>query len=505
MRSSVSAGPTSGRAVIPRRSRKSLGSRRIGRKSIVAAAALAVALPLLSACGSDYSPGVINFYTPADGAATFAKIGDRCSAESNGEYKVVTTTLPKNADDQRVQLARRLAGNDKGLDLMAMDVVWTAEFADAGWAVAVPDALAAKVKAQTLGGPLDTATWRKKGEDTERLFAIPMSTNTQLLWYRKDVLRRIGQGGRPATNWEGMLANAQESGALRPPGPTYIMVQGKQYEGLMVWFNSVLASAGGEVVSPDDPSKVTLTDTPEHRAATVRALEILKAVATAPGADPSLTNSDEGASRTGMEKGQAIYQVNWPFVFAGMQGNAALGAVPFLKNELTPFANLFDAEGSAKDSTTPEQLAPLNAKMRQIFDFAQYPGVGDRPSKTTLGGFNIAVAGTSAQKDLAFKAAECITTLRSQRQFALEAGPPPVIGAIYDDPEFRAAYPMADDVKVQLQSDRAATRPKSPVYQAISTLITARLSPVGKWDPQTMADELADVVQKAINGEGLIP
>ena len=64
---------------------------------------------------------------------------------------------------------------------------------------------------------------------------------------------------------------------------------------------------------------------------------------------------------------------------------------------------------------------------------------------------------------------------------------------------------MADDVKVQLQSDRAATRPKSPVYQAISTLITARLSPVGKWDPQTMADELADVVQKAINGEGLIP
>ena len=42
------------------------------------------------------------------------------------------------ADDQRLQLARRLSGNDKSLDLMGMDVVWTAEFADAGNRVYLP-------------------------------------------------------------------------------------------------------------------------------------------------------------------------------------------------------------------------------------------------------------------------------------------------------------------------------------------------------------------------------
>ncbi|NED70529.1 ABC transporter substrate-binding protein, partial [Streptomyces sp. SID10244] len=85
----------------------------------------------------------------------------------------------------------------------------------------------------------------------------------------------------------------------RKGGPSYIMVQGKQYEGLMVWFNSVLASAGGSVVSPDDPNLVTLNDTPAHRAATVKALQVLKAIATAPGHDPSLTNADESSARLG--------------------------------------------------------------------------------------------------------------------------------------------------------------------------------------------------------------
>lgn len=60
-----------------------------------------------------------------------------------------------------------------------------------------------------------------------------------------------------------------------------IALQAKQYEGLVVWFNTLLESAGGQVLS-DDGKTVTLTDTDEHRAATVKALEIMKVAATAP-------------------------------------------------------------------------------------------------------------------------------------------------------------------------------------------------------------------------------
>ncbi len=473
-----------------------------GRKRKVAAAvaAIAVALPIVSACGSGYTPRVINIYPPADGAAFIDKVGQKCSAESNGEYTIVTTPLPKSADDQRLQLARRLAGNDHSLDLMGMDVVWTAEFANAGWMVPVPDDLSAQVAAQVLGGPRETAMWKTPDDTEPRLYAIPTWTNTQLLWYRPDLLREYLGKTTPPTTWNEILSDTEK--IMAKGGPSYIMVQGKQYEGLMVWFNSVLASAGGQVVDPDDPNKVTLNDTPAHRASTVEALRILKAVATAPGHDPSITNSDESSARLGMENGKAAFELNWPFVFSSMRSNAAAGDVEFFP-EMTKYGPMFaDPNNPPADS----ELGPVNDLVRTRFDFALYPGVSpDLQTKSTLGGINIAVASTSEQKDLAFKAAACLTNRDAQKVYSVEGGTPPTIASLYDDPDFKAAYPMGDDIRAQLQSSTAALRPASPVYQSISTLLTATLSPVGAWDPEVLVDQLAEQVQKAIDGEGLIP
>lgn len=488
----------------PRKLKSSLGFGRVGVRGrvVIAAAALATMLPIVTACGSGYEAGVLNLYPPADGADSVKAQADRCSAESGGAYRIVTTPLPKSADDQRLQLARRLAGNDHSLDLMGMDVVWTAEFADAGWLVPVPENLVPQVTDATLGGPLETAMWRTPTDAQEKLYAVPIWTNTQLLWYRKDVLRGLG-AKTPATTWDGMIAEATKS--LDKGGPSQIMVQGRQYEGLMVWFNSLLVSAGGQVVDPDDATKVTLNDTPEHRAATVKALQVMKAVATAPGHDPSLTNSDEAAARLGMESGKAIYEVNWPFVFSGIRENSAAGSVPFLPNmkRHNDFLTNLDTPPTADQL---RQLTPINNEIREKFDFAAYPGVDpNKPARTTLGGVNIAVASTSQQRDLAFKAAMCLTSESAQKYYSINAGTPPVNRALYDDPEFRATYPMSDIIKRQLETQNAALRPKSPNYQAISTLLQAKLSPVGSWDPETLVDQLADAANRAIKGEGLIP
>ncbi len=227
--------------------------------------------------------------------------------------------MPKGADDQRLQLARRLTGNDKSLDVMALDVVWTAEFAEAGWALPLSDDPAGQAEADatanTLPGPLETAKWQDK------LYAAPITTNTQLLWYRADLM------DAPPTTWDQMVAEAKRLHAAG--GPSWIAVQAKQYEGLVVWFNTLLESAGGQVLS-DDGKTVTLTDTPEHRAATVKALQIIKDVATAPGADPSITQTDEGTARLALEQGKAALEVNWPFVLPSMLENAVKGGVAFL-------------------------------------------------------------------------------------------------------------------------------------------------------------------------------
>ncbi len=78
---------------------------------------------------------------------------------------------------------------------MTLDVVWTAEFAEAGWALPLPDDVAAEVSNGTLEGPLESAKWQ------DQLYAAPLNTNTQLLWYRKDLM----PDGQPPQTWDQMI------------------------------------------------------------------------------------------------------------------------------------------------------------------------------------------------------------------------------------------------------------------------------------------------------------
>lgn len=466
---------------------------RVGPRQIGAAALAALTTAsVVSACGSNGGGIVINYYTPANEMATFTAVAKRCNEELGGRFKIQQVSLPKGADDQRLQLARRLNGNDKTLDVMALDVVWTAEFAEAGWALPLSDDPAGKAeadaKSNTLPGPLETATWQDK------LYAAPITTNTQLLWYRADLM------DKPPTTWDGMVAEATRLHAAGKP--SWIAVQAKQYEGLVVWFNTLLESAGGQVLS-DDGKTVTLTDTPEHRAATVKALQVMKAVATAPGADPSITQTDEGTARLALEQGKAALEVNWPFVLPSMLENAVKGGVSFL-----PLDKKTDLAGSINDagtfSPTDEQFKSAYEASKEVFGFANYPGVkAGEPAKVTLGGLNLAVARTTQHRAEAFEAIRCLRNVENQRYTSVEGGLPAVRTSLYDDPTFQAKYPQYAIIKQQLTN--AAVRPATPVYQAVSTRISVTLAPITNIDPDRTADELTVQVQKAIDGKGLIP
>ncbi|AKS33017.1 ABC transporter substrate-binding protein [Mycolicibacterium goodii] len=462
------------------------------RRLCAAAVAAMAAASVVSACGSQTGGIVINYYTPANEEATFTAVANRCNEQLGGRFRIAQRNLPKGADDQRLQLARRLTGNDKSLDVMALDVVWTAEFAEAGWAVPLSDDPAGLAEADatenTLPGPLETARWQDK------LYAAPITTNTQLLWYRADLMPE------PPATWDGMLDTANR--LHREGGPSWIAVQGKQYEGLVVWFNTLLESAGGQVLS-DDGQRVTLTDTPDHRAATVQALQIIKSVATAPGADPSITQTDENTARLALEQGNAALEVNWPYVLPSLLENAVKGGVSFLPLNDDPAL-----QGSINDvgtfSPTDEQFNIAYDASKKVFGFAPYPGVKPGgPARVTLGGLNLAVAKTSQHKAEAFEAIRCLRNVENQRTTSIEGGLPAVRASLYDDPEFQKKYPQYEIIRQQLTN--AAVRPATPVYQAVSTRMSATLAPISEIDPERTADELAEAVQKAIDGKGLIP
>lgn len=464
---------------------------RVRRLGAAACAALTVATS--AACTGQAGDGVvISVYTPANDTATFRVLARRCTEEAGGRYRVEQVSLPRAADDQRLQLARRLTGNDRSLDVMGLDVVWTAEFAEAGWALPLSEDPAGKAEADAIGdtlpGPLATARWR------QRLYAAPVVTNTQLLWYRPDLM-----AAAPST-WDGMVA---EAARLHAAGqPSWIAVQAKQYEGLVVWFNTLLESAGGRVLD-DDGKTVTLTDTPEHRAATITALRIIKAVATAPGADPSITQSDEGTARLSFEQGKAALEVNWPFVLPSMLENAVKGGVGFLPlQERSDLAGSIDGIGSF--TPTDEQYRAAYEASREVLGFAPYPAVSPgHPAKVTLGGLNLAVARTTRHRPEAFEAVRCLRDPENQKYVAIEGGLPAVRASVYADPQFQEKYPHHNLIRDQLTN--AAVRPVTPVYQAVSTRISATLAPITAIDPERTADELTVQVRKAIDGKGLIP
>lgn len=462
--------------------------RRIGAIAL----ATATVISSVSACGSGSNGLVISFYTTAADGATFTAVAQDCTRQSGGRFAIQQISLPRAPGEQRVQLARRLTGHDRTLDVMSLDVVWTAEFAEAGWALSLSDDPAGRAEADatvdTLPGPLATAGWKGK------LYGAPVTTNTELLWYRPDLV------SQPPRDWDQMVAEATRLHAAGQPSE--IAVQANEGEGLVVWFNTLLASGGGQVLS-EDGQHVTLTDTPAHRAATVHALQILKSVATAPGADPSISRTDEGTARLAVEQGRSALEVNWPYALASMLENAVKGGVPFLPLNRNPaLANSINDIGTFVPND--EQFRIAYEASEKVFGFAPYPGVAPgRPAKVTIGGANLAVASTTRHRAEAFEAVRCLRSLQHQKYVSIEGGLPPVRASLYSDAQFQAKYPMYTVIRRQLTD--AAVRPATPVYQAVAIRLAATLSPITEIEPERTADELNTQVQKAIDGRGLLP
>jgi multiple sugar transport system substrate-binding protein len=405
--------------------------------------ALVAGLVLMtSACGEESSSGTVSleFWAYNEPGGTFRAAAERCTAESNGRYRINFNALGNDPNTQRQQLVRRLAAGDSSIDIMSMDVIWTAEFAEAGWILPFPEDVANEMRQGTLKGPMDTATYEGK------VYGAPANSNTQLLWYRKDLVRN------PPTTWSEMIEmaeNMDEAGRIE--------TMGDAYEGLVVWFNSLIQSAGGQILS--SPGEVALEE--EH---TRKALDIMGTLARSSAADPSFPALREDQARLAFETGDAAFQVNWPFIYPSARDNKA---------------DIFPDIG-----------------------WAPWPRVDENtPSKAPIGGFNWGVGGNTDNPRQAFEAAACMRNEENQRDFALKGGLPPTLESIYGDPEFKKDYPFADLIRDGLEN--AAVRPRTPVYSDVSQAIFTTLHPPSSVQAEGVGT-LRENIEKALKGEALL-
>ncbi|MFE9205452.1 ABC transporter substrate-binding protein [Micromonospora sp. NPDC007230] len=418
--------------------------RRPRRRAAAAAAALALVAPL-AACGSGGDGGTptINLYYPPE--QNLQQVVDDCNAQAQGRYRIVYRVLPRQADDQRVQMVRRLAAQDSGMDVLGLDVTWTQEFASAHWIREWTGQDKAEAEQGTLAGPLDTARYEGK------LYAAPKNTNVQLLWYRTDLVPE------PPKTWDEMISAAQR---LKEQGKPYqVLTMGAQYEGLVVLYNTLAESAGGKILS-DDGKRAVMDE------GAVKALDQLRKLATSGVTSPSFTNATEDPVRLEFQSGGGAFEVNWPFVYPAMQ-----------------------------------EAAPEMAKKVK---WARVPGIdANTPSKVTIGGVNMAVSTYSKHPKESFEAARCIRDPEHQKFSAVNDGVPPTIEKVYDDPEMDKAYPMKETILQELKEP--AVRPLTPAYQSISTVMSAMLSPPSGIRPEQTADELRKAIADALESKGVLP
>jgi multiple sugar transport system substrate-binding protein len=421
------------------------------RRKVIGSMAVVASMMALAACGGDSSSSgttTLNWFIFNEPSGGVQAAAAKCSAASKGAYNIKFQYLPSQADSQREQLVRRLGAKDDSLDLLGLDVVWTGEFANAGWAEPVPQDVAAAATKDDFPTVIKTAQFENK------LYAVPIWSNTQLLWYRKD---RVPEA--PKT-WDQMLKMAEKIG----PAKGQIQVQANKYEGLVVWVNAMIASAGTSILA--GPDKVALDE-----AKTELALKTMGQFATSPVASANIDTSTEDTARLGFESGSSSFMINYPFVYPSAKTNA------------------------------PDVFKQIAA--------AKYPQVDPSlPSKPPIGGINIAVSSYSKHQAKAWEAIKCLVQPENQLAIAKAGGLPPVRADVYDNPELnKTVYPgFADLIKSSIQG--AGPRPsESPAYQDLSLAIQAGVHPVTGIDPnnpKSAYNKLKDKVQQAVDRKGLL-
>jgi multiple sugar transport system substrate-binding protein len=425
------------------------------RRRATLVSALLVTSTLVSCSSDEGGPPTLAWYINPDNGGQ-AEIARRCTEAADGRYKITTSLLPNDASAQREQLLRRLAAEDSSIALMSLDPVFVAEFSQAGFLAPIPEADAAGFTDGVVQGAVVGGTWQDK------LVAIPFWANTQLLWYRKSVAQEAGLDltAGPVT-WDQIIKAAKDTGKT-------IAVQGKRYEGYVVWINALIEGAGGHIVESSGETgadvKLGLESPAGEDAAT-----IIRDVATS-NLSPSLSTEDEEAARALFQGNQGGFMLNWPYVWAAAASAVQAGSLP---------QSVVDDIG-----------------------WAQYPQtIAGTDSKPPLGGIELGIGAYTKHADLALDAATCITSVENMTYYMVTNGNPAAKSAVFDDPEVQKAFPMADTIRDSL--DVAGPRPQTQFYGDVSAALQRSWHPPNSVNQNTPTKS-TELITGVLKGEQLL-
>ena len=226
----------------------------VSRGGFAALSAVALTALALSSCtGSDDSAGSgteLTWFIANQPGGSVQEVAARCSEESDGRYNIKVELLAAtDANQAREQLVRRLGAEDDthrhhrhGRDL------------DRRVRQRGMDSRMDRRRRRRGHRRTSSTAWSRAHRSKTSSTAAPHSSNTQVLWYRTDLV------DQPPQTWDDMLAESERLG-----DEGIVQVQANRYEGFTVFFNMLLESAGTQMVD-ESGEEVVLDKEPTERA-----------------------------------------------------------------------------------------------------------------------------------------------------------------------------------------------------------------------------------------------
>jgi multiple sugar transport system substrate-binding protein len=236
---------------------------------------------------AENAKGTVTMCVPQNVSGAFHATVKSLNAKGGVQAKLLE--LPESADEQRNQLVQRSEAKSPECDVMGIDVIWTAEFANQGWLKDVSPVVAQR-RSDFIPSTLETLHYNGK------YWGLPYNSNAAILYYRSD------QVDQAPKTWEDVYRLAAEKNGI-----TY---QGASYEGLTCDFLELLYSAGGKVLSDDGKSPAI--DSPETR----QVLDFMVKGIKDGAAGRAVVAQMEEESRRAFEQGKATFMRNWPYAYA---------------------------------------------------------------------------------------------------------------------------------------------------------------------------------------------
>jgi multiple sugar transport system substrate-binding protein len=337
----------------------------------------------------------------------------------NPDIHVELQRTPDDASQRHQLYVQWLNARVGNPDILQLDVVWTPEFAAAGWVL--PLTRFGPAAKEFFPATIEANTW------AGQLYALPWFADVGLLYRRTDLVPN-----EPRTLGE--LVTDAKTAMARPGGPRFgIVWQGARYEGLITGFVEYLGAFGGRIL--DDSGRVVVNQ-PEA----VRALEFMRDELYVSHIAPlDVLTWHEEEARFAFQNGTAAFMRNWPYAVAAMS------------------------------DTTQSRVAGK-------FAVSPMPGSGEGKghSTATLGGSQLAINAYSEFPEAAYRLIAYLTAPEQMLERAQAVGQYPTRPALYHDARLRSAIAIPlDDARRAIES--ATPRPVTPIYTELSDILQIEL------------------------------